>query len=480
MNNLFHKINKEMETLEVRNEATIKQRVVVPLFLEKIGYHASKSVYEKTLGRDSVDIFIDNKMIVETKAHIKFNEEGKGNLDDLVQIIKYLSEHNMEWGILTDGYRYILVNNKIDGDLPYKIVFDISIHKYALHDYVKYFSYENIFVNKKTQFFADIAQFKAYKAKSSPNDKSWVVYQNTLFNFFDFYCEKHNYTTFSSDKHDPLSQIQIDDFFDFINQRIENEIKGRRVTSKETIKNKYSYIFSFFSTLEKYNYIRCHQFHSRNKSLQDYEKTPKIKDHNYLSPERFDKILYHLYNSKNNYRNLAIFILCAYYGFERSEVNDLKWEDINFEKNTMIVNERKCKIVDALCICFKELHKEPKNRNRKQGYVFISPRSKVYKKITTSTINEVFDKLVRISDDSEWEAFSPQYVKSCLIKSMFENGYSIEQIIAEVGIDLTQILNYISMETIRNVGKDRLKKCLKKPVNPFKENIDRFYKNVMA
>jgi len=70
MKNLFNEIDKAMESLEVRNEATIKQRVVVPLFLEKIGYHASKSVYEKTLGRDSVDIFIDNKMIVETKAHL--------------------------------------------------------------------------------------------------------------------------------------------------------------------------------------------------------------------------------------------------------------------------------------------------------------------------------------------------------------------------------------------------------------------------
>lgn len=480
MKDMFDCLKSEMESLKLKNEATIKNRVVVPLFLKKIGYSSLQDNYEEYTEKDRSDIILDNIIVIEVKSHITVNI-GNKNLTDVAQLIKYLAQKNIEWGILSDGYRYMLINNKIDGDLQYKIVFDISLHNKASQNFIKYFSYENIFVNKKTQYFADIAQFKAYRPKTKTSKNSWVVYQNTLFNFFDFYCQTHDYTTLSSDKHEPLSQIKVTDFFDFINYRMDNEINGRHISSKKTIQAKYSYLFSFLSTLERHNYIRSHHFQGRNISLKDYDNTPKIKNHNYLSSEKFDLILNHLYNSKNNYRNIAIFLLCAYYGFERSEVNDLQWTDINFKTNTITIGNRKCKMTDILSMCIQELQKAQKSLRRKQEYVFAIYRNGKYSKITASIINDVFNNLVRIDpNDTSWEVFSPQYVKSCLIKTMFDNGYSIEQIVAEMDMELLQILNYVPIDTIKAVGKVRLKKKSKLPINPFKENVDSFYAKITA
>lgn len=480
MKDMFDCINAEMEALSLNNEETIKIKVVRPWLIQKMKYSSLEDKYEYHTEKDRSDIIFDNILVVEVKSHITVDIE-KNNLSDVAQLIKYLAQKNIEWGILSDGYRYILINNKIDGDLQYKIVFDISTQKKAFQKLIKYFSYENIFVNKKTQYFADIAQFKAYSVNEKISKKSWIVYQNLLFNFFDFYCQTHDYRTLSSDKHEPLSQIRVADFLDFINYRMDNRIKGRQISSKETIQNKYSYLFSFLSTLEKYNYIRSHQFQSRNISLQDYEDTPKIKNHNYLSSEKFDQILTYLYNSKNNYRNTAIFLLCAYYGFERSEVNDLRWENINFKTNTITIGNRKRKMTDMLCMCIQELQKAQKSLRRKQEYVFAIYRNGKYSKITPSIINDVFNNLVRIDpDDTTWEAFSPQYVKSCLIKTMFDNGYSIEQIVAEMDMELLQILNYVSIDTIKAVGKVRMNHKSKLPVNPFKETVDRFYAKITA
>ena len=477
---MFDCINAEMESLKYKNEATITSRVIVPLFLYKMGYSSLEYNYQTNVEKDRLDIILDDIFVIEVKSHITVNI-SKNKLTDVAQLIKYLAQKNIEWGILTDGYRYMLINNKIDGDLQYKIVFDISTQKTAVQKFIKYFSYENIFVNKKTQYFADIAQFKAYSINEGISKKSWIVYQNLLFNFFDFYCQTHDYTTLSSDKHEPLSQIKVTDFFNYIDYRRDSKIKGRRISSKETIQNKYSYLFSFLSTLEKHNYIRSHQFQGRNISLKDYKKTPKIKNHNYLSSEKFDQILTYLYNSKNNYRNIAIFLLCAYYGFERSEVNDLRWEDINFKTNTITIGNRKRKMTDMLCMCIQELQKTQKSLRRKQEYVFAIYRNGKYSKITPSIINDVFNNLVRIDqDDTTWEVFSPQYVKSCLIKTMFDNGYSIEQIVAEMDMELLQILNYVSIDTIKAVGKVRMNQKSKLPVNPFKENVDRFYTQITA
>lgn len=343
MKKLLKNINDRIEALEVKNEATIRQQVVVPIFLQNMGYDLQKFTYEENYKLEKTDIFIDNKLIVETKAADKL----KGNIEqinsDLLQLSRYMNNNNIEWGILSNGNRYILLNNKIDGKVSDKVVFDISTKSRSIQEFLKYFSNENIFITQKTQYFADIAQFKVYKADTSPNPYSWIVYKNTLYNFFDYYSQNHDYITLSSDKHEPLSQIQVKDFFEFINIRIKNEIKGKKISSKETVKNKYSYLFSFLSTLEKHNYIRRHNFPDRKTTLLDYEVTPKIKNHNYLSSERFDMILNHLYNSKNNYRNIAIFLLCAYYGLERSEVHELCWEMLTLTTTPLLLKTESIK-----------------------------------------------------------------------------------------------------------------------------------------
>lgn len=496
-NDLIEKTRNRMSELYNYREENIKIHIVRDLFMKELGYEPNNFSFEekddKTANNDRSDmVYIIDKvplLIVETKGQTNHSIHSTPDLNmkkDLPHLSKYLDSYSKNgkkasWGILTNGTRYVLMNKDINGTIEEQVVFDISLGSTdAKIDrmYLKYFSYENLFEKRTTQFFADVAQYRIYAKKEN---NSWKQYKSTLYTFFDYYAENnHDYNMkYSNKPHGALSQISVEDFNQYVNAK-----KAKKIESQRTRENKYSYILSFFKTLLDYGYIDRSQFIlDRKRGLSDFNDTPKQKSENHLTAENFQIILNFIYNnSKEKYRDMAVFLLCSYYGLERILVNSLKWNNIDTNKRTMTIENRIYEINDLLNLSLNELQKEKKkNKNRSEYVITASYHDRGCDKVNETTINRWFDKLKKIDADNDmWSDFSPQYVRKCLIFRMFEAGFSIEQIAYYTGLDLIKLANYIPIDVLFDEGKKRLKKGIKqKARHPFESVVNDFYEEII-
>ena len=492
MKEIIKNIRHRFSELSSLKEEMIKIHIVLELFLNKLGFDPKCWIYEDSVGKDRADMIykVNNKAIflVETKGLSKSGKISDLELtfDDRKQLTEYLNSHpdNIAWGLLTNGKRYILFNNNIKGNIDDKVVFDISVDKPKDQPYLKYFSYENLFVNKNTTFFADIAQFKAYRNNSGSKNSSWDVYKSTLFNFFDYYAANHQYQSLGPNARECLTRITVEDFLSYMNGKTQKKStkSGKIVSSKSTIENSYSYLSAFFTTLKEMGDISEHSFkYGREQSLAMYGDSPKIKSENHLTKSKYTRILRYIYANKNCYRNMTIFLLCAYYGMERSEVNELVWDNVDIKKEKLNVNDRSYKMDCLLKMCLEKIYAEKVMNKSKHNYVITTYNNKKCRKANSSTINAVFDSFKSIdSKDTTWCDFSPQYTRECLIRTMFESGYSLEQLAAYIGVDVTRIISYIPSEIIISEGRKRLTKGNKQVVHPYKEVVEKFYTELIT
>ncbi len=127
------------------NEANIKMKVVSP-FLEILGYPFKWQFYENPVikGVTISDITIKMNSKVILFIEVKKSFTGKSYLKDLHQLISYLNDKNVEWGILTDGKDYILVNNDIEGECKDKEILRYNIFEVNESDTIRYFSHKMI------------------------------------------------------------------------------------------------------------------------------------------------------------------------------------------------------------------------------------------------------------------------------------------------------------------------------------------------
>jgi integrase/recombinase XerD len=177
------------------NEANIKSHVVVK-FLEMLGYDSTDFYYEHPKfhkdGRADIAVRIDDirYLYVEVKS-----SESKLNEKEQSQLAQYLYDRGLSWGILTNGKSFILFNSNIEvipnPNRPLnldRIVFNIDLFNKNDEIFIKYFSKESIFDKEISNYFKDIAQFKAYKYPDGGD--SWGVYKSTLYGFFIYYSQK--------------------------------------------------------------------------------------------------------------------------------------------------------------------------------------------------------------------------------------------------------------------------------------------------
>ncbi len=486
MKQLLAAIRKRLGELSNLKEENIKNHIVVNIFLKSMGFDPDNFNYEDSVNRNRVDITYQEKgrsiFLVETKAQLIGDKISKDLTEtDVRQLLDYLNNYhsNIKWGLLTNGSHYILLNRDIQGDPLDKIVLNITISKYGKEEYWSYFSYESLFETKVTNYLADIAQYKAYRKQDGLfKEGTWAPYWSALFRFFDFYGKTHQYISRGSHPHEPLSKIEVDAFYDYIKHITENPSNKKQISSKETINSSYSYISSFFNTLCEKGYISSHNFvYGRDNTLAVYDDTPKQKSENYLTVERYRIILEFLWSYKSNTcRNIVIFLLCSYYGFDRSDVLNLSWDHINFNKNTITYDNRTLEMTKLIKFCLESMYKEQNALKKKCKNVIVRIQDNKASKPNESLINSTFDILTKIdTSDESWGVFSPQYVKMNLPIKMFEVGYSIEQIVYYLGIDIKHITNYIPSNIIISEGKKRLYKAPKAPSHPFKDIVDQFY-----
>lgn len=447
------------------SEENIKIHVVTK-FLEMVGYNPLEFYYEHPKyhkdGRADIAIKIDelNYLYVEVKTSDKKLGEKEQN-----QLAEYLFQRNLSWGILTNGKSFLLFNKDING-VPNpnrkennldRIVFDIDIFNKRDRELIKYFSKENIFDNGITNYFKDIAQFKALKFPDATS--SWAPYKGTLFKFFKYYAERQR-------RYIELEHIRVFEFEEFLHHEWKaTPSNGKSITSVETFINKYSHIRSFFQTLK----VKSNGFDEEKMELikRFNVKVENNQDIEILTNSNVEMILA-FYNNRNRdtLRNKAVFLLCLCYGLERSTLMSLTYDSINKDKLT--IGDRVLTLPPKIKEVLDELIKENKSKKIKGEHLFYTKYKNNYKPISASGINNIFDILSRIdSTDSDLSKLSPAYVRSYIIKELFKNNYPLEEVMYLTGADFSSISNVISYNEIVEQVKTRRQKY--KKVHPFNE-----------
>jgi integrase/recombinase XerD len=453
--------NKFKET----NEENIKIHVVAN-FLEMMGYDRAEFYYEHSMyhkdGRADIAAKIDDVTFLYVEVKTAGNNLSNKEQSQLAQ---YLHNRGLSWGILTNGKRFILFNDSItsppnqDRDLMNdKVVFDIDLYNKRQNDKIIYFSKGNMFDYQITNYFRDIAQFKAIKYPDGGS--SWKQYKGTLNRFFKYYANTQK-------RYRALEQIRIDEFEDFLKYVIESQNakeSKKKMKSSDTIESKYAHMRSFFNVLK----VRSHGF---DMEVNEFIKRMNFKekesiDEEILSEKNIELLMDFCDETKgyNAVRDKVIFLLCLCFGLERSTLLKLTFNSI--KSNKLIIGNRVLDLPDKILNLLNELKTEHEKNKIKINYLFCSKYESRYKQPNESTINYVFAKFEKIDKNNPlWKNLSPTYIRTYLIKHLFKNNYSIEEIVYLTGIELPNLSKSITYDEILEHVKHRNKKDIK--VHPF-------------
>ena len=436
------------------NEEQVKYYMVLP-FLKMYGYDVDNLLFEKKIGKGFCDIWVpalgNESLLVEVKSggHLL-------DADDIAQVQRYCAGKGQEYAILTNGYEYILLNFKRivpeprddqqSAMLSYVVfwfnIFKTKDKKLTELRFMNYIGYENIFEKKVTTYFCDIAQYKEWKTNEGMKEVSWLAYKSTLYNFFDFFSIKYGKYGYE--------RLFVEDFEEYINTRKRNA--GN--TSISTIQNSYTHIYNMLSSIKKHGRdIVINLVSERYKGVEGFEVTEKKKNFTRIQLNEVDQVL-EIYKSRRNpTRNITILLLTLSLGLERSQILNLKWTDFDKDLKYIFIDTRKIEICPLLNDYLIQLRKEKEIQKIKTIYVLVTYFNGEYKQMNESAINDVFDELQIIDDGHDWKAYSPKYIRNRLIVSLFEEGYSLDEIIYITGIDTKNISKYITNEMIIKRGK---------------------------
>ncbi len=435
-----------------------QKNVVMPV-LELLGYEGSelRELYREdkksivlTTEDNSLSILINNvKSII--------------SIQDIEKAISSLSE-NTTWVIITNGERYILINNDIKikdiegATLRDRVVFDeVKRKKTGEKAFIKYMSRENIFTNRTTMYFVNIAQFKAIKYPGK-DSASWLQYQSTLRSFADYLIRLYG-------EYRGLNNIDFSMTKDFWKTKVLHTTEN---LSLRTCQKDVRYITSMVKTLDKYSYIKNSNFqHSIDEEVKKlYLETVPIKDQKpfELNEKLVKKALSELGTRKNSNRNKAIFLLNLYCGLSINEIVALKWR--NLEDNKYLkLNNRRLYLpykIQQYILALKE-----ENIKINSEYIFVGYYEGKYNAINSTTIGRIYRD---ISKNAQWDDCCPENITTELIRKLFDSGYAIEEISYLTGKRIDALSTYITEDMIMNnvdLSRDHAKR-----VHPFQQVLN--------
>lgn len=445
---------REYNQMKDLSHENIRHYIIFPV-LEKLGYPVQDSSkvhqeQEKVKGSRetydmSIDCTINQVMLIEVK-------NGNIILDEncISQLSNYITGKGGEWGILSNGHHFILINNHItNGSVMDKIVFDIDIFNPRECKYIKYLTYDYIYNNKKTRYFLEIARFKANNGWGQPEkSSSWKQYKSALFSFFEYIDDKKK-------RHSSLDDISYENFEGFC----ENIYKNKTVSIK-TIEAKFRYISAMLNSKG----FRTVPFEFEKELNMNIDIIRTGKEF-ILSDDMVKRAINVLDSNKNNKRNVLFFLINIYTGRSRSEINNLQWRNIDFAKNTLNIGGKDFVLPSEIKRLLKDIKIIVSKNNKKKSvdHIYIFTRSDIDGvRIKDSSINDVY---YVVQKQCDWKNCCPEKIAVALIPQLYKNGYSIEEIACLTGKKLSNIENLIPYEDM--IQQVNLNKGHAKRVHPY-------------
>lgn len=433
------------------NEANTRTKIVSPL-LNLLGFKSEWQFFESHIikGKAITDISVKRNSQIFLLVEVKKAATNKIDIKDLHQLTGYLNSKNIEWGMLTNGIDYLLVNNDIKGEYNEKTILRYNIFEEYDEKKVNYFSYKDIFENRNTLYIKHLKQYQIFKFReNSNNHHSWSRYNDTIQKYFLYLQNKIGYRE--------LKYLNSDDFMSFVNADIINsqDNKDRRaITSLQTIKNKYAHIKNFYDLLVKNKILSETPFKSTIED-SELENLYGLRTEEYPDPltvEEARHILNGYEESRQPERNKLMFLLCLYCGLSRENIMYLKISDIDFDKRTIRIKDNSYIIPQSFAIRIKNYIENIREKEFNSDYFFVRKYGNYSEKpLATGTPNDIIKKAssyLNTMHKPRNVQINPEKLKGMLIKKLFEVGFSLEEIIVITGVSLSSLPNYIATDSI--------------------------------
>lgn len=449
---------------ERKSEDDLSNQVILWLLEDCLGYERSSMHWEKRMPSKNrnrfADIVIDiregEKLIVETK---KYDPKRDLDDDDLQQLIDYLSREKSSWGILTNGREILLINIAASAgiDVAEKVVLRINIavgkQRGKNEKYIKYLSKEKIFDSRVTNYYRDIAYFfSLHRLSKSSRER----YENTLYNFFDDYAENNKiYIEYAGGRHQSLEEVSEKDVIEFLKR----DRPFGRPYSGQIPKAKCAHIGAMFKDLCESGYIKENRmsrllerativFESGENSSDIAEKV--------LSLQEMKVILSGL-EEQNKPSKIMIFILCAYYGFDRALIVkffSIPWTSVDYEHCCFELEGKKYPMVEKLAKCLREKQREYKEKGVKPTAINVIRKGEKYLPAKKDTVNAVFDEDIKAMDkeNERINTLTPQKMRAIVIYNMCKCGCTLDEVPYLTNATVAQILRYVPEDIIQKNG----------------------------
>lgn len=434
----------EMKT-NYKKEENIKIKVVIPI-LEKLGYKISNMTFEHEVfkGKKYCDIAINIRADEYLYIEVKRGDYSIVN-KDIMQLSNYLNTTGIEWGIITNGSKYILINNNIKLPSSDKKVLEVDINRDSNN--LKYFSKEYLFGNRKTYYYTYVAYFKGIRGYKD-EDQTWIVYRGTIYKFIKYLEDKYN-------DFEELEKINKRDIIEFLEKECKNS--RRDIDSDETIKNKISHINTMYEVLYENKVIRNIPFDKKRDDIINKFKLESKKYDLVLEKRDIETIFFHLEKGRNSLRNKTIITLAIFLGLNKSQILKIRKESFDFINNTIVLNGRIVPLPEKIINMVKELINKNEAEGIKGNGVFYCRYNGKYKLINKEVLGEVLKEVQKI-DEEKFRKFTYNRSRIMAVRILFDNGFSIDDIVRITGIKLTGIAKIIDNNEIYNKTDKGLRK----------------------
>lgn len=433
------------------NEANTSSDLVEP-FLELLGFKKEWLVRQSQVvkGKAIVDIKIQKDGRDIFYVEVKKASSNKIDTKDLFQITSYLNSKNIEWGMLTNGKEYLLVNNEIKGEYGDKEVQRFHIFNDFNFDDFSCFTYQSLFVSKLSNYKKVLKQYQIFKLKENSNYNSWTRYNETLEKYFHYLSKKEQ-------RYKEIKNLGLDEFEEFNKYDIlasEKNKDRKNITSIETIKNRYRHIKNFYDLFVKNNLLTAHPFVNNftNEELVSIYNLSFADDAIQLTIEEILSILDGYDSQRISERNKIMFLLCLYCGLNREQLANIKLSEIDFDSRTIKVDYKIFVFPEELMKVIEHYINEVRDKEFNSDYLFARKYAGYTEQpISTSSINEIIKRAsdaLPLTSARKKVQINPEKIKGMLANKLFEFGFSVEEIIYITGITLISLSKYISTESI--------------------------------
>lgn len=453
---------------EKENEETIKMLVVKDL-LHILDYKKEwfKCEEPNMLGKSDIKIIPPNShdiLYIETKS-----KDHKITKKDYSQLSSYMDSTNTEWGIITNGDHYYLLNKSINGKAEERVILEYLLvyksgFKYSKKQNdinLRYFSYDRIFKKKSTKYFAYFREY-TIKNRIQSNDVSFKQYKSANFSFFDNLDSTEKICDESL-----LNPTRITEYF--------QDIVSKKQYAKSSLINKCSYIVSTLKYLEDCGKLQTKHFNNFNSEtfLSEIINEHCDKDSQEILPLTLDEanslLTYYSQNHSSYSRNKLLFKLYLFICPSIETIHNLKTDDfiLHGDKLFLKINNCEFELPKSLVNDYNEYIKFRGEKDFK--YLFFTFYGQKYKQMSCGTImniiNDSFNNVPNIPEERK-KQLNISTIQKSVISLMLNKGFSIEQISLFTELSVGAIYNYIDAKTFKII-KAKTKQDLLSTKHPY-------------